>query len=224
MTRTRYRYRTYRVGPDGGEHAEPLGFTMACARWHARDGMRAMPRKAETVHDARASQDWIARPLRDEPTHDLPRNRQPAVSSHPGGVVLSGRQATGEGCLCGEGYLCEAYAQPVDASPLILLGASRVNSPRLAIRWLRTQALRLARALDPVPGTGPFPTAALREVTEGAPGPGVRIRRWAHDQVAYETHLGELRTGRLTSVTAADTQALYTLTARAIPDQRHPPH
>lgn len=130
--------------------------------------------------------------------------------------MLRGQRAAGEG------YLCEAYAQPIDASPLIPLGVRRVNSPWLALCWLRGQALRLAGALDPAPGAGPFPASALRVVADETPGAGVRIRRWAHDRVAYERHLRELRTGCLTSVTAADAQALYTLTARAIPDLMSP--
>lgn len=117
-----------------------------------------------------------------------------------------------------EGYLCEVYALPLNTSPMVVLSTHRTNSPRLAMRWLRTQALRLARALDPVPDAGPFPSAALRPVPEEAvAAAGPRIRQWAQDRTAYETHLRELRTGRLTSLVATDDQALYALTARPIP-------
>lgn len=60
MSRARYRYRTYRIGLDEEEHAEPLGFTMACVGCGAEAG---------TVTDPWASRDWIVRHLKDEPTH-----------------------------------------------------------------------------------------------------------------------------------------------------------
>ncbi|MBU7596298.1 hypothetical protein JGS22_001250 [Streptomyces sp. P38-E01] len=118
---------------------------------------------------------------------------------------------------CGEGYLCEVYAQPLDASPLYLLASARLNSPRLVLRWLKGRAVRLSRALDLEPGAGPWPTAALRPAPDDAPSPGVRLRLWAQDRSAHEELLRGLRIRELVSVTAADTDVLYTLTARALP-------
>ncbi|MFD7611018.1 hypothetical protein [Streptomyces sp. NPDC059828] len=95
-----------------------------------------------------------------------------------------------------EGYWCEVVAYYPDGGMEWFLGGYRATSPRLAVRWLRGQALRLANALDPIPGMGPLPPEALQEANPKAPNPGHILRKWAGDQRAQDWQMAELVDGR----------------------------
>ncbi len=116
-----------------------------------------------------------------------------------------------------DGYLCSVLAHPLSAGHEIVLGRHRAWTPRLAVRWLRGQAARLADALDPAPGRGPFPAAALRPVLDGSPDPGGAFRAWLADDGLQEQQLASLRSGRNIGVTVRDAELLYSLSAQPIP-------
>ncbi|MBW1602280.1 hypothetical protein JJV70_09185 [Streptomyces sp. JJ66] len=130
------------------------------------------------------------------------------------------------------GFWCEAVARcPATGDrpggcDAWFLGGYRASSPRLAVRWLRGQALRLARALDPRPGTGPLPAACLHRTGPNSPNPGHILRTWAQDLRCQETHLLLLAAARPINITAGgpdsiyglrDTDVYYSLTARPLP-------
>lgn len=124
-----------------------------------------------------------------------------------------------------DGYWCEAIARSSDAGREWALGGYRANSPRLAMRWLRGQAARLANALDPVPGVGPIPTTCLREVGEVRHSPGRAFREWLADHPYQGIQASALVSGRHISVNAggpdgffgdADADVFYFLSARPI--------
>ncbi|WP_340561917.1 hypothetical protein [Streptomyces sp. GSL17-111] len=108
-------------------------------------------------------------------------------------------------------------AHPLAAGHEIVLGRHRAWTPRLAVRWLRGQAARLADALDPVPGRVPFPAGVLRPVLDGSPDPGGVLRAWLADHALQEEQLASLRSGRRVGVTARDAELLYSLSAQPIP-------
>ncbi|MFI1016286.1 hypothetical protein [Streptomyces sp. NPDC020965] len=58
----------------------------------------------------------------------------------------------------------------------VVLGTCRTISPKLALRWLRGQALRIADGLDP----GWARPIAETERAAGPDGP-TRLRSWCHD-------------------------------------------
>ncbi|MBW1596489.1 hypothetical protein [Streptomyces sp. JJ38] len=116
-----------------------------------------------------------------------------------------------------DGYLCSALALPVATGHEIVLGRHRAWTPRLALRWLQGQAGRLADALDPVPGHGPFPAWVLRPVPTDAPDPGGVIRAWLRDHQRQSEQLASLRAGDHVSVIARDAELLYALCAQPIP-------
>jgi len=91
-----------------------------------------------------------------------------------------------------DGYWCECAAF-TDQRP-ILLGCRQTGTPRLALRWLRGQALRIAEQLDA--------SAALP------------VQEWYGSAVEHETELRVLIAGDLYAVTTYDDEARYVLSAR----------
>jgi hypothetical protein len=125
-----------------------------------------------------------------------------------------------------DGYGCEVMARGPDMCREWMLGDYRAGTPRLALRWLRGQACRLADALDPSPGHGPFPVESLRLIDpSGPPNPGRVFREWLNDLRCQEQQLSALVAGRHISVNAGgpdrvcgwrDTDVLYSLSCRPI--------
>lgn len=122
-----------------------------------------------------------------------------------------------------DGFLCEAIAYPLDASRPILLATYRVPTARQALRRLRTQAYRIANALDPQPSYRPGPVFSQRENSQPCD-PAATFRRWLADDRAQTHDLGQLLAGGRVSVLARDIDALYVLTAHAIPSRPRVPH
>ena len=114
------------------------------------------------------------------------------------------------------GYWCAVVARGPEAAGEWFLGGYQATAPHLAVRWLRVQALRLADALDPVPGAGVFPAGCLRQVADEQPNPGQVFRLWVMDFRYQGTQLHALAAGRQISVSSADRDVCYSLSARPI--------
>jgi hypothetical protein len=115
-----------------------------------------------------------------------------------------------------EGYWCAVVAHSPEATGEWFLGGYQATAPHLAVRWLRVQAMRLADALDPLPGEGIFPSGCLRPVGEGQPNPGQVFRAWVMDFRYQGTQLHALAAGRQISVSSGDRDVCYSLSARPI--------
>ncbi|MFD4629286.1 hypothetical protein ACFVYR_05205 [Streptomyces sp. NPDC058284] len=122
-----------------------------------------------------------------------------------------------------DGYWCEVVARCPEAAGEWFLGGYQAGSPRLAVRWLRMHAIRLANALDPIPETCPFPGGALRATDPGNPNPGHVFREWSRDLRVQERQMAALRTGEPFTVQAGgpdrildlyDVDIYFTLSAR----------
>ncbi|MFI9628732.1 hypothetical protein [Streptomyces sp. NPDC052042] len=114
--------------------------------------------------------------------------------------------------------LAETYAG--DARTTVHLGGVLVASPRLALRWLRGQAERLANGLDPDPGTPWVPRTALRAVPASEPDAPAELRGWATDDECQGDALHRLASGGEFEFVVRDAVCWYGLTARPllIPD------
>ncbi|GAB2919184.1 hypothetical protein [Streptomyces mayteni] len=102
------------------------------------------------------------------------------------------------------GYWCEVtVVMPARPPRVWALGCHLAGTPRLALRWLRGQAARLARALDPSPEpSGPFPAGVLHPVPPATPNPGRVFGDWLDDVQAQERQLEALKAGQLVVITA----------------------
>ncbi|MFF4093388.1 hypothetical protein ACFYYY_05905 [Streptomyces sp. NPDC001834] len=114
--------------------------------------------------------------------------------------------------------LAEVYAG--DARATVHLGGALVASPRLALRWLRNQAERLANGLDPDPGTPWIPRAALRAAPPSVPDVLAQLRVWAAGDECQGEALHRLASGGEFEFVVRDGACWYGLTARPflIPD------
>lgn len=122
-----------------------------------------------------------------------------------------------------EGHWCDVIAWPQELSKEINLGGHLAKTPRLAVRWLQDQALRLARALDPQPGEGwaqGEAAGALRLLPDRLPhdwpDPGLTLRTWHGDHQAHETGMEVLCRGQPFTLTAQDYSAYFMLSARPL--------
>ncbi|MEU5160439.1 hypothetical protein AB0G74_12620 [Streptomyces sp. NPDC020875] len=112
-------------------------------------------------------------------------------------------------------YLAEVTAEGPAGGKLVCvkLGSTSAGSRRLALRWLRDQAHRLADGLDPAPNAWWARDApgALVEL----PGPRTdvptELRRWESDDHAHEDALALLAAGSPVAFTVADYSGRYTL-------------
>lgn len=119
-------------------------------------------------------------------------------------------------------YWCEISAYRPDSRTRWYLGCHHTDSPERAMAWLRVQARRLAGALDPRPGEGPFPAAALRFAGGEGPGAGEVFREWLGDRLYQRVQLKALYCGERVSanVLAHDDHpapVLYSLTCTPAP-------
>lgn len=136
--------------------------------------------------------------------------------------------------MISDGFWCNVTAWPGDLSREIFLGGYQAATPRLAVRWLRGQAARLASALDPQPGTGWTQGEAaktLRQLPDRLPDdwpdPGHMLREWQHDDHRHEQVMAALLSGHPFALTTHDYSAYYMLSARPVSvslltDERRP--
>lgn len=116
-----------------------------------------------------------------------------------------------------EEYWCELTGTAADHSSDTLLGSYLASSPRLAIRWMRDQAIRVAEALDPDPTRAWCAHAPLCEVQAAhLPDPCPQLRAWVRNLPAQEEAMNRLVNGFPYSVTARDATAFYSLSARPL--------
>ncbi|MDO0913598.1 hypothetical protein QQM39_22975 [Streptomyces sp. DT2A-34] len=120
-------------------------------------------------------------------------------------------------------FRCEATAHDLSGSREFLLATYRGRSPRLATRWLRAEAHRLAGLLSPAPDAVFLQDAPLTAAGPDVPRPDVDLRAWADDDRAYEYALRSLATGRAFVITVTDCDARYSLRVYPLPTRRPAP-
>ncbi len=108
-------------------------------------------------------------------------------------------------------YRCEATAHDLRGAREVLLATYRGRSPRLAARWLRSEAHRLARLLSPPAEAAYLQDAPLTTAGPNTPRPDVELSLWASNDQAYEYALRTLAAGRAFSFTVTDYDARYSL-------------
>lgn len=98
-----------------------------------------------------------------------------------------------------------------------LLAGYAAPSPRLAVRWISSQAPRLADLIDPPLDTPWVPTRALRPVALDSPlDPATALRAWPTDVAEHDQALTAMRDGALYAFTVTDLRLRYALSARPI--------
>ncbi|BCM68164.1 hypothetical protein EASAB2608_03498 [Streptomyces sp. EAS-AB2608] len=117
-------------------------------------------------------------------------------------------------------FRCEATAHDLSGSREVLLATYHGRSPRLAARWLRAEAHRLARLLSPDPDARFLREAPLTAAGLDIPRPDAALRAWADDDRAYEHALRSLAAGRALTFTVTDYDARYSLRVYPLPTHR----
>lgn len=102
----------------------------------------------------------------------------------------------------------------------LLRGAS-AGTPRLAVRWLQTQADRLADLMDPQPWSMWVPMSRqgavpLRSVDYDSRDVPEDLRAWSRDDQAHEFAMGALSAGALFRFVCGDSSTELTLSARLV--------
>ncbi|MFC9910447.1 hypothetical protein [Streptomyces sp. NPDC127197] len=120
-------------------------------------------------------------------------------------------------------FRCEATAHDLSGTREVLLATYRGRSPRLATRWLRAQALHLARLLSPDPGAVFFRDAPLITARPDVPRPDAELRGWAASDQAYEHAIRALAAGRAFVFEVTDYDARYSLRVYPLPTRRPAP-
>lgn len=111
-------------------------------------------------------------------------------------------------------FLAEVHAG--DGCTTVHLGGVLVASPRLALRWLRGQAERLANGLDPDPTTLWIPPHGLQPTPALASDAPTDLRGWAADDGRQAEALQRLATRAEFEFFARDETCWYGLTARPL--------
>jgi hypothetical protein len=116
-------------------------------------------------------------------------------------------------------FECEVVAEgPVygrGATVPYVLGTCRTISPKLALRWLRSQARRVANGLDPQPGPSAWEAAVSAPVWAAAPDVPAELREWCDDPAAQREARDRLRELLPVRVTVADeANGRFTLSVR----------
>ncbi|MFJ1611751.1 hypothetical protein [Streptomyces sp. NPDC088249] len=117
-------------------------------------------------------------------------------------------------CASQDQYLAEAYAG--DDRTTVYLGGVLVATPRLALRWLRGQAERLASGLDPDPGALWIPRSVCERALRSAADAPAELRAWAVDDERQDEALQRLAMGAEFEFIAKDETTWYGLTARVL--------
>ncbi|MEU9008538.1 hypothetical protein AB0D12_01855 [Streptomyces sp. NPDC048479] len=116
--------------------------------------------------------------------------------------------------MTGVTYVAEVYAG--DAVTTVYLGGYVAPFRRLALRWLRGQALRCANALDPDPYAEWLPPQALQPVTHAERNAPAELRAWADNNEHQDDALRQLTAGLAFQFVARDETGWYGLTARPV--------
>ncbi|MDK1472256.1 hypothetical protein QNO07_02240 [Streptomyces sp. 549] len=113
------------------------------------------------------------------------------------------------------GYRCEVRADGLvygtgETVPYVL-GTFQSISTILALRWLRTAALRIADRLDPDPQHSTWVRLFMRLPTVPFPDCPTRLRTWAADRDGQREARQHLKAGHPLFRTFADTDCTYAL-------------
>lgn len=160
------------------------------------------------------------------PWEALPRAEPPC------GHSSRGRAVAPEPGLCW--YRCTVLvdgpvAGQLDAVQRAVLAADTIGSAKLAVRWMRVQALRIAAGLDPdrVPGQSTDEIAAsdrlLTPVTDPVGDVPAELRAWARDRNVQQHVRDDLAITGRTHVRAQDSSGCYWLIAQRTAPPSQPP-
>ncbi|MFD7106077.1 hypothetical protein [Streptomyces celluloflavus] len=119
-------------------------------------------------------------------------------------------------------YRCEATARNLSGHREVLLATYRAATPRLAARWLRAEAQRLARLLAPEPSAPCLRGAPLVPTAAHAPRPDYYLLVWAGDDNQYDHALRILCAGNAYVLAVTDYDARYSVRVYPLPVQRAP--
>ncbi|MEE1929684.1 hypothetical protein V1J52_16070 [Streptomyces sp. TRM 70351] len=108
-----------------------------------------------------------------------------------------------------DGYWCEVLAHSPDTGEGWMLGGHQARTPRLALRWLRGRACRLADVLDPMREYGPPVPGSPHPAEPHGSDPSRVLRQWADDHHAHEAQLAALAAGEHISVNAQGPDRVY---------------
>lgn len=109
-------------------------------------------------------------------------------------------------------YVAEVSAG--DQRRAVSLGGYAAPSRRLALRWLRGQAERIADALDPDPRAPWLSRAPIQRVPLPLPDAPTDLRQWARDPGCQKAALERLALGLPVELLTRDHTGWYCLTAR----------
>ncbi len=112
-------------------------------------------------------------------------------------------------------YRAEVVAEgPVNGTTVaVSLGRLTAPNRRLALRWLREQARRVADGLDPDPGVRWAPAGTLGRVPEGLSDAPTELRRWCEDEERQRAASDRLAEGLPFHLTVSDHTGSYALRA-----------
>ncbi|GAA2449186.1 hypothetical protein [Streptomyces macrosporus] len=112
-------------------------------------------------------------------------------------------------------YRAEVVAEgPVNGTTVAVpLGHHSASDRRLALRWLREQARRIADGLDPEPSAHWIPAGTLGRVPERLPDVPTELRRWCEDEERQWAAYDLLARGLAFHLTVADHTGSYALRA-----------
>lgn len=111
-------------------------------------------------------------------------------------------------------FLAETYGG--DDRRAVFLGGTVAPTRRLALRWLRGQALRLAGGLDPAPDVPWAPAGVLRRIPAAARDAPGALRGWAASLERQDDAAQRLAFGEPFVFIARDAAGWYRLTARPL--------
>lgn len=114
-------------------------------------------------------------------------------------------------------YRCETTATGLTGSREVLLAVHRASTPRLAARWLRVEAERLARRFSLDPQSSTMRDAPLSIVDPTYPRPDDALRAWRHSETEYERAIRVLSAGDAYLISISDYDARYCLNAYPVP-------
>jgi hypothetical protein len=113
-------------------------------------------------------------------------------------------------------FRCEVTAHDLSGSREVILAYYRAASPRLAARWMRAEARRLARLLAPEPRAPHLRSVLLVAAGPACMRPDVDLLAWASSDEQYERALRALSCGKDCFLTVTDSDARYCVRVYAL--------